>query len=125
MAKRAREQDLPGMEDRAIRSLQNCAHEYAEIRDARIELNQREAKLKKKILRLMHEHEKTHYLFDDVEIDIEPPDGQEKVTVKIKKPRQKSAASGEAPARGPEETSLDDKDEQGADELADEQAGAN
>lgn len=85
MAKRAREQDLPGMEERAIKPLQNAAVEYAEIRDERMALNTRESELKKKVRNLMHEYEKTHYAYDGVEIDLEPPDGEEIVRVRIKK----------------------------------------
>lgn len=84
MAK-AKNQALPGLEDRAIKPLQDAAIEYADIRDARMKLNQQEVDLKAKVRDLMHKHKKKHYAFDGVEITLEPPDGEEKVRVRIKK----------------------------------------
>lgn len=85
MAKSPQSQDLPGMENRAIEPLQNAAVEYADIRDERIALNQRESQLKKRIKALMHEHKLDHYAFDGVDIELIPPDGEESVKVRVKK----------------------------------------
>src|SRR5688572_14172040 len=82
----AKDRDLPGMEDRAIGPLQDAAHEYASIRDERIKLNMREVELKKKVRDLMHKNKLQRYEYHDVLIELEPPDGEEKVKVKIKKP---------------------------------------
>lgn len=92
-AKKPKDQDLPGMEDRAIQALEECAEEYAEIRDQRMELNQQEVTLKKKVRALMHKHEKTVYRRAGIEIELAPPDGEEKVTVRVMKQR---AAKGMA-----------------------------
>lgn len=91
-------QDLPGLEERAIRPLQEAAHTYAEIRDGdeRMELSQSEHALKEKVLGLMKKYEKTHYSFNGVVIDIIPE--AETVKVRIKKP--KADADGEEEADG-------------------------
>lgn len=87
MAKKPRAQDLPGMEDRRIKALEEAGADYAEIRDARIALNVREANLKKQVRKLMHKHEKTSYETSEILITLEPPDGEEAVKVKVKKQR--------------------------------------
>jgi hypothetical protein len=87
MAKRQRPADLPGMEDRAIVPLQEAALKYAEIRDERMALNQREAQLKAEVRTLMKRHRKTHYAYDGVEIDILPPEADEIVKVRVRKPK--------------------------------------
>ena len=79
--------DLPGMEDRAIRPLQDAALEYAAIRDERMALNECEATLKARVRDLMHQHNKTRYAYDGVEIELAPPDGEEKVKVRVAKPK--------------------------------------
>ena len=95
MAKRPKQETLPTMEDRAIKPLQDAAHEYAEIRDERIALNQREADLKNKVRTLMHKHNKTRYAYEGVEIELLPPDGEEQVKVKVKKPADGDPGEGE------------------------------
>lgn len=75
---------LPGMEDHAITALEDVAHEYAEIRDQRIELNRQESALKSKAMNLMHRHEKTTYRHGGVEIKVIA--GEEDIKVKVKKP---------------------------------------
>ncbi len=85
MAKRARQADLPTMEDRAIKALEDCAVEYAEIRDARMALTTQETALQKKVLAVMKRHQKTRYVNGLVEIDVIPPAGVEKVRVKLRK----------------------------------------
>lgn len=103
MAKRAVQQDLPGTEDRKIRALENAGREYAEIRDERIALNVREAKLKKNVRSLMAKHEKTDYVSDEVEIHIEPPDGEDRVKVRLKKPKALDAGDDPSDAGDGEE----------------------
>lgn len=75
-------QDLPGMEDRAIKPLEEIAVAYAEIRDQRIALNKEEKSLKDSARRLMHKYGKTVYKHDGVEIRLVP--GEEDVKVKVK-----------------------------------------
>jgi hypothetical protein len=81
----AKQSDLPTMEDRRISALEEAGAEYAEIRDERIKLNQREAELKKRVRSMMHKHNKAVYESAEILIELEPPDGEEKVKVKLKK----------------------------------------
>lgn len=95
--KKPKEQPLPGMEDARIPALESVASEYAEIRDHRMELNQDEAKLKTKALRLMREHGKTIYKRNGIEIKIVAGEDELKVRVKHEQdpPESVSIASGE------------------------------
>jgi hypothetical protein len=93
---RPRSAPLPGMEDRAIKPLEDVAAEYAEIRDSRIDLTQREHALKVHALRLMKKYEKTIYRHDGIEITVVP--GEDDVKVKVKKADDDDAA----PAAGAE-----------------------
>src|SRR3990167_4810588 len=83
--KKVKAQALPGMEDSAITALEECAEEYADIRDKRIALNTSEAGLKKRVRSLMHQHKKTRYARNGIEIELTPPDGEEGVRVRAKK----------------------------------------
>ena len=83
-AKREKQADLPEMEDRAIKPLEEAAVEYAEIRDQRIELNQQEVALKNRVREIMAKHSKIRYAYDGVEIEI-VPSGDSVVKVKIAK----------------------------------------
>lgn len=87
MAKKMKpkQKELPGMENRAIQPLQEAAQEYAEIRDERMALGERESTLKTKVIGLMHEHGKTRYAYDGVTITLA---AEETVKVKVKKPKQ-------------------------------------
>ena len=83
--KKVKAQALPGMEDSAIQALEECAEEYADIRDQRMALNTSEAQLKKRVRGLMHQHKKTRYARNRIEIELTPPDGEEGVRVRVKK----------------------------------------
>ena len=74
---------LPGMEDHAIKPLEEVAARYAEIRDERMELTQREHTLKEHALKLMKKYDKTIYRHDGVEITVVP--GEDDVKVRVKK----------------------------------------
>ena len=76
--------DLPGTEDAAIKPLEDAAAAYAEIRDQRIALNVDEAKLKTKLLALMHKYGKATYTRNGITITV-IPEG-ESVKVKVRKP---------------------------------------
>ena len=84
--RRPRQQDLPEMEDRAIRPLQDAAHEYAETRDERMRLSAKEVKLAAKLLALMKANEKETYRYGDVLAQIVHE--SEKVKVKILAPEK-------------------------------------
>jgi hypothetical protein len=77
-----RQKELPGMEDRKIRVLDDAALTYAEVRDARMDLTKQEAEAKARVADLMHANKKTHYKHGNILIDL-VPEG-ESVKVKIK-----------------------------------------
>lgn len=93
-AARQRSQSLPGMEDRAIKPLEDIAAAFADVRDRRIELNREESELKAHAIKLMHKYYKTIYRHDGIEIRLVESD--EDVKVRIKKPGAEE--SGDTPA---------------------------
>lgn len=107
MAKRGRPkaQDLPGMEDRAIKPLEDAAQDYARIRDERIELNASEANLKASVRALMKKHGKTVYRHGGVTITLIA----EEETVKV---RVRKAGDGDDADQDEDAT---EKDHAGAD----------
>jgi len=92
-----RERVLPGMEDSAIGPLEAVAASYAEIRDERMALTQRESELKKTARALMHKYHKQIYRRNGIEIML--VEGEEDVKVRIKKPQEEAEepAVAEAP----------------------------
>ncbi len=82
---RPKAQSLPGMEDRAIRALEEIAEAYADIRDRRMGLTVEESQLKQRALALMHKHQRAFYKRNGVEIRVLP--GEEKLSVKFAKPK--------------------------------------
>jgi len=85
MAKKAKEEtaDLPTMEDRAIKDLHEAALAYDKAKKARMEKTTAEVAAKNAVRDLMHQHKRTHYAYDGIEVTLEPPDGEEKVRVKV------------------------------------------
>lgn len=77
---RAKQGDLPGMEDRSIPELVDKAKQYVDVRNDRQDLTRRESELKQDLLGLMHRHKKTEYIHDGVEIKIVV----EEETIKVK-----------------------------------------
>jgi hypothetical protein len=88
--KRPKTAELPTMEghQRKIPDLHDCAEEYVEIRDARMELNAREIKLKDKLKGLMKKHKKELYECDGVKIELIHIDEEE---IKVKAPKKAAA----------------------------------
>lgn len=89
--KKAKQADLPGMENREIKELNDAAEEYASIRDERQQLTVQEIGLKAKVLGLMHKRKMNDYVFNGIEIHVI----MEEETVKVKVPKKKDA-DGEA-----------------------------
>lgn len=79
----AKNKDLPGMEDRAIKDLHEAAIAYDDAKKRRMKLTEEEVEKKAKVRELMHHYKRTHYAYDGIEITLEPPDGEEKVKVKV------------------------------------------
>jgi hypothetical protein len=88
--RKPKSQALPGLEDHAIKPLEDVAESYAEIRDARMELTQREHETKSLALKLMAKYGKTIYRHNGVEIVVVP--GEDDVKVRVKKPGDDAAA---------------------------------
>lgn len=89
MAK-AKQQDLPEVGDKKFPDLHNAAERYADVRDERMTLTEKEVALKAELLELMHKHKKTSYVCDGVEITI--VNAEEKVKVKIHGKEEDEAA---------------------------------
>jgi hypothetical protein len=86
MAKKPKQDRLPGTEDAAIAELESAAESYAETRDERVALLAEEVEQKAQLLALMHKFKRTHYEHNGVEVDV-VPEG-EKLKVKIRKPKE-------------------------------------
>ncbi len=80
---RPKNHDLPGMEDRAIKPLEEVAEAYAGIRDERMDLTRREHELKANALRLMKKYDKTIYRHDGIEMTV--IQGEEDIKVRVRK----------------------------------------
>ena len=80
-----KQEDLPGMSDRKLKDLHECAEEYAEKRDARQEIGREEVELKGRLLQLLKKHKLEHYEYEDVVVDLVHE--EETVKVKIRKPK--------------------------------------
>jgi hypothetical protein len=87
--RKPKSQALPGLEDHAIKPLEDVAEKYAEIRDQRMELTQSEHELKALALKLMAKYDKTIYRHNGVEITVVP--GEDDVKVRVKKPGDDAA----------------------------------
>jgi hypothetical protein len=72
--------DLPGMENRELKDIEDAARRYAGIRDKRMSLNEQEVKLKDLLLGLLKKHNKREYRRDGIEVWIKV----EEETVKVK-----------------------------------------
>ncbi len=87
-AKIARQARLPGTEDAKIEALHSAALDYAEIRDERMELTEREVKLKDRLLGLMKSHKKETYHYGPVTVTVLHED--ETVKVRVAKAKDES-----------------------------------
>lgn len=77
-----RQQSLPEMEDRKIEALEDKALQYAEVRDERIGLSQKEGELKKDLLQLMKAQKRETYHRGGITINIVHE--EENIKVKVK-----------------------------------------
>lgn len=79
--RKPKQQDLPGMEDRALKPLENLAEQYADVRDQRMELTRQETQMSSDLLAMMKKYEKLEYHHGEVHIWVKTI--EEKVKVKI------------------------------------------
>ena len=71
---------LPGAEDPEIEELVGAAEHYADVRDKRMALTEKETQAKTDVLALMKKNKRTHYKHDGIEITVVA----EEETVKVK-----------------------------------------
>src|SRR6266478_3835432 len=72
LAKGPRQKSLPGMEDRAIRTLNDAALAYDEVKKERMALTEQEVEAKENVRELMHKAKRTHYRYKNITIDLVP-----------------------------------------------------
>lgn len=90
---RPKQKDLPGMSDRKLDDLSDTAHDYAKVRDSRMELSQEEGQLKAKLLTLMKKHRMKEYIYEDVEIRVVTE--EESVKVRIRRQKEEETVTEE------------------------------
>lgn len=93
-----RQASLPGLEDRAIRALNEAALDYDEVKKERMGLTEREVEAKELVRELMHKSKRTHYRYKNITIDLVPEGENVKVKVKFQD------VNGEEPESEEEET---------------------
>jgi hypothetical protein len=91
MAKQPRQNDLPTMEDSAIKTLENAALAYVEARDERMDYSKTESERKSKVMNEMKKAGKTHYSRNGITIDLITE--SETVKVKVKQAKDAEAES--------------------------------
>lgn len=90
---RPKQKDLPEMSDRKLDDLSDTAHDYAKVRDSRMELSQEEGQLKAKLLTLMKKHRMKEYIYEDVEIRVVTE--EESVKVRIRRQKEEETVTEE------------------------------
>ncbi len=78
-----RQEQLPGVENREIKELEDLALDYAEGRDERMAATRKEVELKQNLIAAMHAAKKTEYKREGIEITLIVE--KEKVRVKVPK----------------------------------------
>lgn len=81
---------LPGLDDAKIEALEDLALDYKKLQKKRITALAKEVELKGKLLDEMKSQKKTHYKYEDIEIEIVPTG--EKLKVKISKEEENGDA---------------------------------
>jgi hypothetical protein len=99
--KSPRQDSLPGLEDRALKSLENAALDYDDIKKQRMALTEQEVPAKALVMRLMHAAGKTDYVHGRIEIHLVVE--EENVKVKVHEgditPKAEKADKAEKPAK--------------------------
>jgi hypothetical protein len=100
--KSPRQKSLPGMEDRALKALENAALDYDDIKKQRMALTEQEVPAKALVKKLMHAANKTDYVHGRIEIHLEfkPEDENVKVRVHEEDIIPKEAKAEKLPKKG-------------------------
>jgi len=114
VAKSPRQTSLPGMDDRAIRALNEAALSYDDVKKERMKLTEQEVELKEQVRELMHAQKRKHYRYKNIEIALEPEG--EKVKVRVRSEGDEE----ETPEVEPEEVDGDEEAEEAVDEVIEE-----
>jgi len=114
VAKSPRQSSLPGMDDRAIRALNEAALSYDDVKKERMKLTEQEVELKEQVRELMHAQKRKHYRYKNIEIALEPEG--EKVKVRVRSEGDEE----ETPEVEPEEVDGDEEAEEAVDEVIEE-----
>jgi hypothetical protein len=77
-----RQEQLPGIENRAIKELEDLARDYKEVQKDRMALTVREVELQQSLITAMHKLKRTEYRYGNLEVTLTVE--KEKVRVKIK-----------------------------------------
>lgn len=93
MPRKPKNLDLPGMSDRRIPEIHEAALVYVGYRDERMDLNKKEIAAKEELKAIMHRMNMKAYVFEGVEVTLEPIPADEELKVKV----AKSKAPGGTP----------------------------
>jgi|SRR5437660_7853345 len=119
VAKSPRQSSLPGMDDRAIRALNEAALSYDDVKKERMKLTEQEVELKEQVRELMHAQKRKHYRYKNIEIALEPEG--EKVRVRVRS----DGDAEETPEVEPEEVDGDEEAEEAVDEVEESDSAEN
>ncbi len=111
LAKGPRQKSLPGMEDRAIRTLNDAALAYDEVKKERMALTEQEVEAKENVRELMHKAKRTHYRYKNITIDLVPEGEAVKVRVKSQAVNGEEEEEAETPEVEPEGEEPDTEEE--------------
>jgi len=76
---RAKQEDLPGMEQRDIEAIVQAAERYRETRDERMRLSKLESEQKQDLIAVMKKHDKSYYTYRGLTVAL-----SEEINVKVK-----------------------------------------
>ncbi len=106
-----RQASLPGLEDRAIRTLNDAALAYDEVKKERMALTEQEVEAKENVRELMHKAKRTHYRYKNITIDLVPEGEAVKVRVKSQAVNGEEEEEAETPEVEPEGEEPDTEEE--------------
>ena len=68
----AKQTELPGIERKKIKDIEDAAESYVAVHDKRISMTEKEVEAKAALLDAMHKHKLTVYRFDERIIEVTP-----------------------------------------------------
>src|SRR5947209_18658376 len=104
VAKGPRQTSLPGMDDRAIRALNEAALSYDDVKKERMKLTEQEVELKEQVRVLMHAQKRKHYRYKNIEIALEQEGEKVKVRVRSEGDEEETPEAESKVSRGNEKS---------------------